>query len=103
MPESPAYPHAHSWHLFIVKVTSMDRDAFLRRLADYNIGTGLHFPPGHLLSYVRERFGTKEGDRPGCELAGARILSLPLFPGMADADVDYVCAAIREILSGAAT
>jgi len=98
LPESPGYPHEHSWHLFIVKVTSMDRDAFLARLAEYNIGTGLHFPPCHLLSYVRERFGTKEGDLPGCERAGARILSLPLFPGMDDADVDYVCAAIREIL-----
>jgi len=36
-----------------------------------------------------------------CERAGRRILSLPLFPGMADGDVDYVCAAVREILAGA--
>jgi UDP-4-amino-4-deoxy-L-arabinose-oxoglutarate aminotransferase len=99
LPASPPYPHEHSWHLFIVKVTSMDRDAFIGRLADRNIGVGLHFPPCHLLSYVRQRFGTKEGDLPGCERAGARLLSLPLFPGMADGDVDYVCAAIREILS----
>ncbi len=99
LPESPSYPHGHSWHLFIVKVWSMDRDAFLGRLADRNIGVGLHFPPCHLLAYVRQRFGTTEGDLPGCERAGARILSLPLFPGMADGDVDYVCAATREILS----
>lgn len=99
LPASPPYPHEHSWHLFIVKVTSMDRDAFIGRLAERNIGVGLHFPPCHLLSYVRQRFGTKEGDLPGCERAGARLLSLPLFPGMADGDVDYVCAAIREILS----
>jgi dTDP-4-amino-4,6-dideoxygalactose transaminase len=99
LPASPPYPHEHSWHLFIVKVTSMDRDAFIGRLADRNIGVGLHFPPCHLLSYVRQRFGTKEGDLPGCERAGARLLSLPLFPGMADGDVDYVCAAVREILS----
>ncbi len=100
LPESPPWPHEHSWHLFIVKVASMDRDAFIGRLAEYNIGVGLHFPPCHLLSYVRERFGTKEGDLPGCERAGKRILSLPLFPGMADGDVGYVCAAIREILAG---
>lgn len=98
-PSSPSYPHEHSWHLYIVKVTSMDRDAFLGRLAEFNVGAGLHFPPCHLLAYVRHRYGTKEGDLPGCERAGARILSLPLFPGMADGDVDYVCAAIREILS----
>ena len=97
----PPYPHEHSWHLFIVKVTSVDRDAFLGRLAHYNVGAGLHFPPCHLLRYVGERYGTKEGDLPGCELAGKRIVSLPLFPGMEDGDVDYVCDAVREILSEA--
>jgi len=98
LPVVPPYPHEHSWHLFIVKVTSMDRDAFLGRLADYNVGAGLHFPPCHLLRYVRERYGSKDGDLPGCELAGKRIVSLPLFPGMEDRDVDYVCDAVREIL-----
>ncbi len=101
LPVSPAYPHAHSWHLFVVKVAAMDRDGFIGKLAERNIGAGLHFPPCHLLSFVRERYGTKEGDLPGCERAGRRILSLPLFPGMADADVDYVCAAVREILAEA--
>lgn len=101
LPASPPWPHAHSWHLFVVKVTTMDRDALIGKLAEYNVGTGLHFPPCHLLSYVRERFGAKEGDLPGCERAGARILSLPLFPGMADGDVDYVCEAIRAILAEA--
>lgn len=101
LPASPPYPHEHSWHLFIVKVTSMDRDSFLRRLAERNIGVGIHFPPCHLLRYVRERYDTKEGDLPGCELAGRRIVSLPLFPGMENRDVDYVCEAVREILSEA--
>ncbi|MCL5965955.1 MAG: DegT/DnrJ/EryC1/StrS family aminotransferase, partial [Deltaproteobacteria bacterium] len=99
LPEVPSYPHAHSWHLFVVKVTAMDRDAFLAELAKRNIGAGLHFPPCHLLSYVRERYGPREGDLPRCELAGQRIVSLPLFPGMADEDVDSVCAAVREILA----
>jgi dTDP-4-amino-4,6-dideoxygalactose transaminase len=100
LPVAPAYDHEDSHHLFIVKVTGHERDAFIGRLADYNVGVGLHFPPCHLLTYVRERYGTKPGDFPGAEKAGERLLSLPLFPGMADADADYVCAAIREILSG---
>jgi len=100
LPGTVPYPHAHSWHLFIVKVTGMDRDAFIAALAERNVGVGLHFPPCHLLSYVRERYGTKEGDLPETERAGKRIVSLPLFPGMSDADVDYVCAAVREILPG---
>jgi UDP-4-amino-4-deoxy-L-arabinose-oxoglutarate aminotransferase len=102
LPEAVPYPHDHSWHLFIVKVTGVDRDAFIAALAERNVGAGLHFPPCHLLAYVRERYGTKAGDLPDTERAGKRIVSLPLFPGMSDADVDYVCAAAREILSGAA-
>lgn len=102
LPETVPYPHTHSWHLFVVKVTGMDRDAFLGELAARNVGAGLHFPPCHLLAYVRERFGTREGDLPGTEQAGKRIVSLPLFPGMSDADVDYVCEAVREILAESA-
>jgi dTDP-4-amino-4,6-dideoxygalactose transaminase len=102
LPVSPPYPHEHSWHLFIVKVTAIDRDAFLGRLGEFNVGAGIHFPPCHLLRYVQERYGTKEGDLPACERAGSRILSLPLFPGMSEADVDYVCGAVREILAGVA-
>jgi dTDP-4-amino-4,6-dideoxygalactose transaminase len=100
LPEVVPYEHAHSWHLFIVKITGMDRDAVIGALAERNVGVGLHFPPCHLLSYVRERFGTREGDLPDTERAGKGIVSLPLFPGMSDADVDYVCEALREILSG---
>lgn len=93
---SPDYPHDHSHHLFVVKVTGMERDLFMERLSDYNIGYGLHFPPCHLLKYVRERFG--EVSLPETEKAMPRILSLPLFPEMTDEDVLYICEAIREIL-----
>jgi len=102
LPAEVPYPHAHSWHLFIVKVSGTDRDGFIGSLAERNVGVGLHFPPCHLLSYVKERYGAREGDLPNTERAGKRILSLPLFPGMSDGDVDYVCEAVREILSGVA-
>jgi dTDP-4-amino-4,6-dideoxygalactose transaminase len=98
LPAAPPYAHEDSNHLFVVKVTAMDRDDFIGALAERNVGAGLHFPPCHLLSYVKERYGTAEGDLPETEAAGARLLSLPLFPAMADGDADYVCEAIREIL-----
>ena len=99
LPGTVPYAHAHSWHLFIVKVTGVDRDAFIGALAERNVGVGLHFPPCHLLTYVRERIGTREGDLPDTERAGKAIVSLPLYPGMSDADVDYVCEAVRESVS----
>ena len=89
---------AHGWHLFIIKVKAMERDEFMVRLQDYNIGTGLHFPACHLLRYVRERYGYRAGDFPECERAAARIISLPLFPDLTRDNVRYVAAAIREIV-----
>jgi UDP-4-amino-4-deoxy-L-arabinose-oxoglutarate aminotransferase len=94
----PDYPHEHPHHLFVVKVLGMKREQFMERLSDRNIGYGLHFPPCHLLKYVKERYGVVS--LPETEKAAPRIISLPLFPEMTDGDVGYVCEAIREILKG---
>jgi len=102
LPEVPPYPFVHSWHLFIVKVNKGPRDRFISGLKERNIGCGVHFPPCHLLSYVREKFGKRQGKLPETERAGSRVVSLPLFPGMKDEDVDYVAAAAREVLGSAA-
>jgi UDP-4-amino-4-deoxy-L-arabinose-oxoglutarate aminotransferase len=77
----------------------MARDEFMKKLSDYNIGYGLHFPPAHRLSYVKKSYNVPRGELSQTEQAGERIVSLPLFPDMTEADVDYVCCAIGEILS----
>jgi len=101
LPEVPSYDHVHAWHLFVVKVTGMSRDLFMQKLADHNIGYGLHFPPAHKLSYVKKRFGVRAASLPQTNLAADRIISLPLFPDMTEYDVHYVCGAIKEILKNA--
>jgi UDP-4-amino-4-deoxy-L-arabinose-oxoglutarate aminotransferase len=60
LPGVPAYPHNHAWHLFVIKVTSMDRERFMQRLSEYQIGYGIHFPAGHRLSYIQERYKIKK-------------------------------------------
>ena len=98
LPGVPEYGHVHAWHLFIVKVTAMERGTFMEAFSRHNIGCGLHFPACHLLSHVRERFGTGTGMLPETESAAERVISLPLFPDMRNEDVLYVCEAIQEIL-----
>ena len=98
LPGVPDYPHVHAWHLFIIKVLSMDRELFMEKLSEYNIGYGLHFPACHRLSYIRKQFATEKGMLPETERAADRIISLPLFPDMSNDDVSYVCEATREIL-----
>ena len=99
LPGVPAYPHIHAWHLFIIKVTSMDRERFMQKLSEYQIGYGIHFPAGHRLSYIQERYKIKKGELKETERASARLVSLPLFPDMKEEDVSYVCEAVREILT----
>ncbi len=98
LPGVPAYPHLHAWHLFVVKVVSMERGPFMQKLADYEIGYGIHFPAAHRLGYLRERFKIKKGELKETERATDRLVSLPLFPDMKEEDVSYVCEALREIL-----
>ena len=91
LPAAPPYPHVHAWHLFTILVDR--RDEFMAALRDENIGSGLHFEPVHTMTAYR----SLGASLPETESAGARILSLPLFPGMSDEDADDVIAAVRRI------
>ena len=98
LPEIPEYDHTHAWHLFVIKILAINREEFMSRLSDYNIGYGLHFPSAHTLSYVKEKYPESVGILAETERAAERILSLPLFPDMQEKDVQYVCTAIKEII-----
>ena len=58
----------------------------MAKMKERNIGTGLHYRAVHLYPYYREHYGFKPGDFPHAETIGDRIVSLPLFPAMTDAD-----------------
>lgn len=94
LPSEPHFSHRHAWHLFTPLIqpdeAGMNRDEFMWRLKERNIGTGLHYKPVHLYPYYRDQFGFAEGDFPHAEAAGERIVSLPLFPSMTDAEHDRV-------------
>jgi dTDP-4-amino-4,6-dideoxygalactose transaminase len=98
---APAYPHLHAWHLYTPLINpdaaKMDRDAFMQGMKERNIGTGLHYRAVHLYPYYRENFGFKRGDFPNAETISDRIVSLPLFPAMTDADQDRVVAAMADL------
>ena len=98
LPQAPPYDHLHAWHLFIIKIKDIPRDEFMRKLADCNIGYGLHFPPAHELTCVKKRYGAGAFSLPETSRVADKIISLPLFPDMTEDDVQYVCAAIKEIL-----
>jgi UDP-4-amino-4-deoxy-L-arabinose-oxoglutarate aminotransferase len=95
--QSPGYPHVHSHHLAVVCVPN--REKVVTRLRDdWNVNTGMHFPPCHELTYYRLKYGNPR--LYGASEVGAAIMSLPLFPSMTDNDIQYVCHALKESLKG---
>jgi dTDP-4-amino-4,6-dideoxygalactose transaminase len=99
-PGRAPYECVHSWHLY--PVLAPRRAPFMARLRELGIATGLHFEAVHLHSYYRKTLDLKEGLCPVAEEVCSRIVSLPLFPSMTDADVADVVAAVRACVREAA-
>ena len=84
------------YHLFVIDVD--DRDRVREALRARRVSTGVHYPtPVHLQPAWRA-LGYEQGALPVTETAARRALSLPLFPGMRDAEVERVCGALRSAL-----
>ena len=75
---------------------------FIEALKREQIGTSVHFIPLHLHPYYRDVCGYRPEDLPTATAMFDRIVSLPVFPGMTDEDVDDVIAAVRRVVSSAA-
>jgi dTDP-4-amino-4,6-dideoxygalactose transaminase len=87
-----------NWHMFqIVLPADIRRADFMQALKDRGIGTGVHYPAMHLFALYR-RLGWKERDFPHAERVGRSIVTLPLFPAMADGDVERVVSAVDAFL-----
>ena len=95
----PADFEQSNWHMFQVLLPErVERAQFIARMRDHGIGVGVHYPAMHLFKLYRS-LGWREGQLPHAERLGRRLATLPLFPRMADSDVDRVCDAARKVLS----
>jgi len=100
----PNPPHVeHAWHLYALRLRaerlSIDRDACIAALTEARIGTSVHFIPLHLHPYYRAAYQLAPNDFPAALDAYQREISLPLYPGMTEDDVEDVIAAIVDIVT----
>ena len=83
----------HVWHLFVVRVE--DRNKFQKYLEENGIGTVIHYPVPPHLSEAYKYLGHKKGDFPITEKYAETVLSLPIYNGMAQEEIDYVIEKIN--------
>jgi perosamine synthetase len=92
-----------AWHLYPIRLNlgrlSAGRGEVFRALRAENIGVNVHYVPVHRHPYYRDRFGYKGGEYPVAEAAYERLISLPMFHGMTDDDVEDVIRALCKVLA----
>ncbi len=97
LPPQARVGDVHAWHLYVVRLAegaAVSRDMLIERLFDAGIGCSVHYIPLHLHPYWRERYGLRPEQFPHSQQAYERMVSLPLYTRMTDADVQRVVEAV---------
>lgn len=104
LPAHAAAGDVHSWHLYVVRLddaATVGRDAVIDALFAHGIGCSVHYIPLHLQPYWRERYKLSPAMFPHSQHAFERLISLPMYSRMTEADVVRVAAALKAALSAA--
>jgi dTDP-4-amino-4,6-dideoxygalactose transaminase len=89
-------------HLYPLRVRpenlSIRRDAFIGALQDRGIGVSVHFIPLHIMPYYKKRYALEAEDFPESMRNFEQVVSLPIWPGMGDGQVERVIETVKNIL-----
>ena len=103
LPPSACEEANPSWHLYPIRLKldelSCTRGEAFQALRAENLGVNVHYIPVHRHPYYRDRFGYQGGEYPIAEAASDSMISLPMFHGMTDGDVEDVLHAVNKVLS----
>jgi perosamine synthetase len=92
-----------SWHLYVIRLVSenlsVDRNRFIDLLSERGIKTSVHFIPLYRHPYYKKVCPVNLRNMPNSEWLFERIVSLPIYPAMTDAQVNYVIENVRDLLS----
>ncbi len=92
-----------SWHLYVLRLhlnqLRIDRNQFIRELADRGVSTSVHFIPLHLQPAYQRDFHYRAGSLPVAEREYERCISLPIYPDMRVEEIDQVIWAVSGVAS----
>ena len=83
-----------SWHLFVIKIGN--RDELHQKLKEKGISTSVHFIPIHKHPYYKNRFSFDNEKYPVANLVFEQSLSLPIYPGLGESEVEYIIKYVLE-------
>ena len=89
----------HVWHVFAVRTG--DPEGLASHLRERGIASGRHYPEAPHLSRAYSHLGYREGTFPIAEQLARQCLSLPIFPGMTESQVQRVVEAVEGWFAGA--
>jgi dTDP-4-amino-4,6-dideoxygalactose transaminase len=101
VPPLAAAGDVHAWHLYVLRLSDaalINRDTLIEQLFAAGIGCSVHYIPLHLQPYWRDRYALRPEQFPHSQRAYERMLSLPLYSRMSDAEVQRVIAAVQQAL-----
>jgi perosamine synthetase len=91
----------HSWHLFPIRLRlerlTIDRDSFMEELKQNGVSCSVHWRPLHLHPYYQETFDWRPEDFPVATAVWERLITLPIFPGMDNEEIEYVISTIKRL------
>ncbi len=97
----PPDDEGNAWHLYILRLNlealKITRDEFCALLQEHGLGISVHFIPHFEMTYIKNRYGLNRSDFPESYLKYMQSISLPFYPAMTDADIDYVIGTVLKI------
>lgn len=102
LPASSANGDIHSWHLYVIRLADsvqVSRNNFIEQLAAKGIGCSVHYIPLHLHPYWRDTYNLCSEDFPQASYAYQRIVSLPIYTKMTEADQTHIIKIINKTLT----
>jgi dTDP-4-amino-4,6-dideoxygalactose transaminase len=88
-------------HLYPIRINSralrIGRNEFIERLQEQGIGVSVHFIPLHTMPYYKQRYNLKKIDFPNALESYSRVISLPIWPGMTENQVERVITVVKNL------
>jgi dTDP-4-amino-4,6-dideoxygalactose transaminase len=98
-PDNPNCRHA--WHLYMLRLNldqlEIGRAEFINAMKERGVGASVHFIPIHLHPFFAPYAGRPENQCPRAEALYPRLISMPLYPAMTEAQVEYAANAVKQI------